>query len=227
MHDDSPETDELRNRLRLLERSLRTRTRTRALQLAAATSAAVLVPALAWTASVPHPDFQPGDPISSSEIDANFAALVEQLGAVEQQIPEPVVISASSGVFVTASAEPVPIPDNEVTLETHGGMVRLELVGSAGEESYVGLIGATGNVGYLGFERSDDGESWTELVPLVFGATSPTEMSVPPGAFSYYDEPDAGTWFYRATIRDWTTVPDAGVAAANVRLVAREIGAAP
>jgi hypothetical protein len=52
--------------------------------------------------------------------------------------------------------------------------------------------------------------------------------AIPPGGFVLYDEPAAGERFYRASVRVYAGAgPSTVVHIDNVRLIAREIGAAP
>jgi hypothetical protein len=60
-------------------------------------------------------------------------------------------------------------------------------------------------------------------VPGPVGSTA-----IPPGGFVLYDEPAAGERFYRASVRVYAGAgPSTVVHIDNVRLIAREIGAAP
>jgi hypothetical protein len=228
-----PSTD-LTERLHRLERKLaRRESRQHSAALVLVVSA-LLVPALAWTASVPNPDFQPGDPISASQINANFAALVDQLSAVEQQSHGAIVISDSSGVFETQSDTSVLIPNNQVQLDTVGGLVRLELAPAPGFNSRLWLIGAGGGAdpylfAYVTFERSGNGQQWEIVSDVDFGGVPSAvgSTALPPGAFTAYDSPPAGTWFYRVVVARKSNAGELTVHVDNVRLVAREIGAAP
>ena len=74
-HSSVPEVlddDALRRRVAALERAVAsTRRADRWRMVLPAALAAAVLPALAWSASVPHPGFQAGDVISASEINAN------------------------------------------------------------------------------------------------------------------------------------------------------------
>jgi hypothetical protein len=222
-------------RLAGLER--RVHRRERSLRIAALVplvGAVLMVPVLAWTASVPNPEFTAGEVISSSRINENFAALVEQLGAVEAQAHGGIVFSEGSGTFETESDTPVPLTNNQVVLETHGGAVRLELAGVPGTSSRLYVIGSGGGVdpwlfAYIGFERSSDGEAWEPIGTVDFGGipNAAGSTALPPSAFAMFDTPVPGSWSYRVVVRDYENAGTSMVRVQNVRLVAREIGAAP
>lgn len=197
---------------------------------------ALLVPAMAWTAAVPHPDFAAGDPISAAQMNENFAALVDQLSAVQLQAHGAIAISESSGAFQTQSDIAVAVPNAYVELDTTGGIVRLELTSAAGPYGARLWLGGTGGgndpwlFGYVYFERSSDGESWEVIASPDFGGVPSASGStaVPPGAFTAYDTPSAGTWFYRVTVSDYGGAgPNSTLHVDYVRLVAREVGVAP
>lgn len=203
--------------------------------IAAVLGAGLLVPVLAHTASVPNPDFQPGGVISASAINENFAALADQLTTVEHQAHGAIVMSDAVTLFETGSDTAVPIPENQLQIETTGGAVRLELSNGAGVNGRLYLIGGGGGpdpwlFAYLTFERSADAQSWETIGGLDFGGVPAVAGStgLPPSAFASYDTPPAGTWFYRVSIHDYSGAgPDSMIRVQNVRLVAREIGAAP
>jgi hypothetical protein len=224
------------SRLAALERRLASRERAlRRTTIAALASALLLVPVLARTASVPNPDFEAGAVISAAAINENFAALAEQLTAVEQQTHGQIVFSDPVEMFETDSDSGVPIPDNQLQIETAGGAVRVELAAS-GTNSRLYVIGSAAGgpdpwlFAYVTFDRSADAKDWEAVggvdfggVPNIAGSTA-----LPPSAFAIYDTPPAGTWFYRATIHDYSGAgPESRVRVQNVRLAAREIGSAP
>jgi hypothetical protein len=223
------------DRLATLERRLLRRERSlRRTTIAAAITTALLVPILAHTASVPNPDFQPGGVISASAINENFAALAEQLTAVEQQTHGQIVMSESVELFETDSDTGVPIPENQLQIATTGGVVRIELASAPGSGGRLYVIGSGGGpdpwlFAYVTFDRSADAQTWEAVGGGDFGGVPATAGStaLPASAFAAYDTPPAGTWFYRATIHDYSGAgTNSLVRVQNVRLVAREIGAA-
>ncbi|MBI4954635.1 MAG: hypothetical protein HY908_21600 [Myxococcales bacterium] len=182
-------------------------------------------------ASVPH-TFTAGETLTAADLNANFVAL-------DGRIDGPLVMSESSGPFATQSDTPVPLPNSTVTLDTNGGLVRLELApdataGAQGTGGRVWVVGAGGGadpwlVGYVAFERSQDGVTWNEVKTLVFGGAPSAVGStlLPPGAFTHYDSPPPGTWSYRVQVYRKSNAGDLTVNVDNVRLVARELGATP
>lgn len=228
--------DALRRRVAALERAVAcTRRADRWRMVLPAVLAAAVLPALAWSASVPHPGFQAGDVISASEINANFSALVEQVGALESQAAGPIVMSQGSGIFSTGSDTNEVIPNNQVQIETRGGVVRVELGAVPTLDARMWLSGNGEGAdpwlfAYVVFERSVDALQWEAVAFNDFGGVpGPVgSTAIPPGGFVLYDEPAAGEWFYRASVRVYSGAgPSTVVHIDNVRLIAREIGAAP
>jgi hypothetical protein len=186
-------------------------------------------------ADVPH-TFSSGQLLSAADMNDNFDSLSKQIATIATQVAVvqersdgPIAFSDSSGTFETQSKTLVPIPNCAVSLDTHGGVVRLELT-PAGENSRLFLIsGSTASswlFAYVNFERSVNGVDWVSIGDLDFGGvpSSSGSTAVPPGAFSLYDAPGEGTWTYRVTIRNTTDTGDSTVNVNNVRLAAREIG---
>lgn len=228
--------ERLLRRLAVLERDLeRTRRIDRWRTVLPVAFAAAVLPALAWSASVPHAAFEAGQVISAAEINANFAALVDQVGALESQASGRIVMSQGSGIFSTGSDTSVVIPNNQVQIETHGGVVRVELGAVPSLDARMWLSGNGEGAdpwlfAYVVFERSADALQWEAVAFNDFGGVpgSVGSTAVPPGGFVLYDEPAAGEWFYRASVRVYAGAgPSTTVHIDNVRLIAREIGAAP
>lgn len=148
-----------------------------------------LLPALAWTATVPHADFQAGDPVRASEINENFAALADAITALEAA-PRGAVLSDAADFDLTVAEGSQPVPGLALDIDSGAGPVKLELTAAEGG-GMVRLVGA--GYAWIVFRRSPDGSNWTNLTYL---SLSGEDLGVPPGTFTFFDEPGPGTWHY-------------------------------
>ncbi|MBX7081205.1 MAG: hypothetical protein K1X88_18540, partial [Nannocystaceae bacterium] len=69
---------------------------------------------------------------------------------------------------------------------------------------------------------SPDGKDWTNLTYLA--QQTDGLLGLPPGAFTFFDEPGVGTWHYDVHA---ATFQSATLQFAGVRLVAQSLGGAP
>ena len=79
---------------------------------------ALSLPAVAW-ASVPN-IFNPGDSLSSSKMNANFAALDQRLSSVESKLTPPTMSSMLTGVTVVLPNGGGPLPLTSTTFSSTG-----------------------------------------------------------------------------------------------------------
>ncbi len=196
---------------------------------------------LATTVSAVPTTWSADDVLTADDLNGNFEAVDDRIDAAEARLEaleagNPIAMSGGSGIFTTSSATPVAVPNNQVQLETKGGLVRLELAAAASvPASRLWLIGAAGGAdpwlfAYIQFERASSASGpWAPLTTVDFGGVPSAvgSTAVPPGAFANYDDPPAGTWFYRVTSRINPNAGSVTLHVDNVRLVAREVGPAP
>ena len=79
----------------------------------------ISVPALAW-ASVPNM-FSAGEVLSSSQMNANFAALDQRLSAVESKLTPPTSVTTLSSATVVLPNAPGPLPLTSTIFSTTAG----------------------------------------------------------------------------------------------------------
>lgn len=194
------------------------------------TAGLCLLPIVGW-AAVELTTFQKGDPISSSDVNANFAGVAAAISAREN-----LQFSQVAAAFTCSSATPCISEDLEVAITTDGSRaVRVELVAADASQAYINLDNAAGGQtdiqSELMLQRSTDGGDWEDVyatsLRYVDDDAAAGTLQVPVGVVAFIDRTaGAGEHAYRLVTR----IPIAGpvnLTVNNARLAASDAGVLP
>lgn len=205
---------------------LRRRGRERSIIFLAAAGLLVL-PLVGDAEPIPHLDMTEdfSGPISGSKMQLNFANIEDRLSALESSRLN---TSDTTGIFLTEGdcQSGCAVSALDLTIETHGGAVLLQLLPGAGDESAsIGI--QEPNAGSAGLtlviSRAPDGNPNSEPVATLttYTTVQPIVLNLPPSAYSAIDTPPAGLWTYSVEVLTNGAAQVARVE--NVRLASIEL----
>lgn len=123
---------DLEHRLAATQRKLARRDRTRTWWALVAGIFALGLPALAWTYAKPHPDFQPGTPISAAQVNETIDDLYSALNTLDGENAR---VAGQTPIDAVGS---LPL---EGGFDSQGGTVMLFVSGSAYRGAMAGMVG--------------------------------------------------------------------------------------
>jgi hypothetical protein len=178
----SQRIEELERGLAAVQRKLARRDTRGAWWAAAAGVLALGVPLLAWTYAKPHPDFEPGTPISSAQVNETVDDVYTALNTLDLET------GRITGQTAVDALGPLPLGGG---FESQGGTVVLFVSGSAWRNDMAGIAGVDvivdgASVGSLR-TYTNEISSHKALV------STPFVLDLPAGAHTVDLEPLAGT----------------------------------
>jgi hypothetical protein len=123
---------DLELRLMAMQRKLARRERARPWWAVAAGLVALCLPALAWTYAKPHPDFEPGTPISSAQVNETVDDVYAALNTLDAETAR---VAAQTPIDAVGA---LPLGGG---FDSQGGTVMLFVSGSAYRGATAGIVG--------------------------------------------------------------------------------------
>ncbi len=124
--------EELERKLAAMQRKLARRNGRGAWWAVAAGVLALGLPMLAWTYAKPHPDFEPGSPISSAQVNETVDDIYAALNTLDAEA------GRVRGQTAIDAVGPLPVGGS---FESQGGTVMLYVSGSAWRSTTAGMTG--------------------------------------------------------------------------------------
>lgn len=178
----SQRIEDLELRLMAMQRKLARRDRAQSWWAVAAGLFALCLPALAWTYAKPHPDFEPGTPISSAQVNETVDDVYAALNTLDAETARVVAQTPIDAVGA------LPLGGG---FDSQGGTVMLFVSGSAFRSSMAGMVGVDVIV-----DGSSVGSVRTytnEIASHKALVSTPLVVDLPEGAHTVQLEPLADT----------------------------------